>query len=83
MSSWQQTVRVAVNAFGVPYDLVTPVQVEEEVVKETFSQRAPRMFMEIREERTEPIGALERAMIAAKQDIFVGEECVVVERAGL
>lgn len=48
----QQTVRIAVNAFGVPKDLLTPDQADEGAVKENFLQRAPHMFMKIGEERT-------------------------------
>lgn len=58
----KQTVRVAVNAFGMPNGLLTPDQTEEEAVKDTLLQRAPRMSMEILEQRQERIGPLAKAM---------------------
>lgn len=38
--SRQQTVRVTVNASGLPDDFVTPIQAEEEVVKDYFPKGA-------------------------------------------
>lgn len=55
MVSGQHTVRVAVNVFDVPNDLVKPDQ-SGEPVKESLLQRVPRMFMEIGEERAERVG---------------------------
>lgn len=55
VSCGQQTVRVAVNAFGVPNDLLTSDQEEQEPLRENLLQREPCTEVEIGEEVIEPV----------------------------
>lgn len=69
----KQSVHLVVEAFGAEREIFTPDQVEEVAVKEILLQRAPRMFMEVTEERTERDRALAVAVDGACQHGLVPE----------